>query len=151
MRLIAQSMASVALRLSEPEEIARDSVVTVGQAIRREVAAMGDGVERALARAAELEALVANEVSALERAYNDNESPHPRPASNPRASARHPGRQAEQVRNAITGVHLRSVARHFLVSEHVASKVNDSAGPHHPGADREGRAHHARARAPAIP
>ena len=34
---------------------------------------MGDGVERALARAAELEALVHNEVSALERAYNDNE------------------------------------------------------------------------------
>src|SRR5215208_6845154 len=62
MRLIAQSMASVALKLSEPEEVARDSVVTVGQAIRREVAAMGDGVERALARAAELEALVANEV-----------------------------------------------------------------------------------------
>src|SRR5437870_1891420 len=31
MRLIAQSMASVALRLSEPEGIARDSVVTVGQ------------------------------------------------------------------------------------------------------------------------
>ena len=47
--------------------------MTVGQAIRREVAAMGDGVERALARAAELEALVHNEVSALERAYNDNE------------------------------------------------------------------------------
>ena len=34
---------------------------------------MGDGVERALARAAELEALVHNEVAALERAYNDNE------------------------------------------------------------------------------
>ncbi len=73
MRIIAQSMASVAMRLAEPEEIAHDSIVTVGQAIRREVAAMGDGVERALARAAELEALVANEVSALERAYNDNE------------------------------------------------------------------------------
>jgi len=73
LRMIAQSMAQVAIRFSEPEGAASDSMVTVGQAIRREVAAMGDGVERALARAAELEALVHNEVAALERAYNDNE------------------------------------------------------------------------------
>jgi hypothetical protein len=65
LRLITQSMAEVAMRLAEPEPVARESLVTVGQAIRREVAAMGDGVERALARAAELETLVANEVSAL--------------------------------------------------------------------------------------
>jgi hypothetical protein len=73
LRLIAQSMAGVAMRLAEPEEIARESIVTVGQAIRREVAAMGDGVERAIARAGELESLVANEVAAMERAYHDNE------------------------------------------------------------------------------
>src|SRR5271166_628257 len=73
LRLITQSMAQVAMRLAEPETVARESIVTVGQAIRREVAAMGDGIERALARAAELETLVANEVSALEHAYNDNE------------------------------------------------------------------------------
>ena len=48
MRLVAQSMAEVAMRLGEPEAAARESLVTVGQAIRREVAAMGDGVERAL-------------------------------------------------------------------------------------------------------
>src|SRR5262249_46141000 len=71
MRLVVESMAEVAMRLALPETVARESIVTVGQAIRREVAAMGDGVERALARAAELEALVHNEVSALERAYND--------------------------------------------------------------------------------
>src|SRR3984957_1957234 len=50
MRMIAQSMAQVAIRFSEPEGAASDSMVTVGQAIRREVAAMGDGVERAIAR-----------------------------------------------------------------------------------------------------
>src|SRR5580704_9150727 len=61
LRLITQSMAQVAMRLAEPESVARDSIVTVGQAIRREVAAMGDGVERALARAGELETLVQNE------------------------------------------------------------------------------------------
>jgi hypothetical protein len=72
MRMIAQAMAQVAIRFSEPEGSASDSMVTVGQAIRREVAAMGDGIERAIARAGELETLVANEVAALERAYSDN-------------------------------------------------------------------------------
>src|SRR5882757_2545678 len=71
LRMIAQAMAQVAIRFSEPEGATSDSMVTVGQAIRREVAAMGDGVERAIARAGELETLVANEVAALERAYSD--------------------------------------------------------------------------------
>ena len=94
LRLITQSMAEVAMRLAEPETVARELIVTVGQAIRREVAAMGDGIERALARAAELETLVANEVSALEHAYNDNEvrirgaAAGPRQASATRWSAR---------------------------------------------------------------
>ncbi|WP_348240419.1 hypothetical protein, partial [Salmonella enterica] len=49
------------------------SVVNLSQAVRREVAAMGDGLERALARAGELETLVRTEISTLERAYGDNE------------------------------------------------------------------------------
>src|SRR6476469_7845348 len=53
LRRVAESMAQVAIRLAQPETAARDAVVNVGHAIRREVAAMGDGVERALARAAE--------------------------------------------------------------------------------------------------
>ena len=73
LQMIAQSMAQIAIRFSEPEHAAADSMVTVGQAIRREVAAMGDGIERAIARTGELETLVSNEVSALERAYSDNE------------------------------------------------------------------------------
>jgi hypothetical protein len=35
--MIAQSMAQVAIRFSEPEGAASDSMVTVGQAIRREL------------------------------------------------------------------------------------------------------------------
>src|SRR6266849_11027234 len=73
LRIVSSSMAEATLRFAEPEIVARDAIVTIGQAIRREVAAMGDGVERALARATELETLVNNEVAALERAYNDNE------------------------------------------------------------------------------
>jgi hypothetical protein len=73
MRLVSRTMTEVALRLAEPENIAKESVVTVSQAIRREVAAMGDGIERALARASEVEVLGHNEVASLERSYTDNE------------------------------------------------------------------------------
>ena len=106
LRLIAQSMAQVAMRLAEPESVARESIVTVGQAIRREVAAMGDGVERALARASELEAMVRNEVAALERTYSDNEV-RIRGLLQDLANQRDTlVGQAEQVRSAINNVHI---------------------------------------------
>ncbi len=73
LRLSAGSITQVALRLAEPETVAGEQVATLSQAIRREIASMGDGIERALARAAELETLVRSEVSTLERAYSDNE------------------------------------------------------------------------------
>lgn len=127
MRSVAQSMAEVAMRLGEPEAVARESIVTVGQAIRREVAAMGDGVERALARAAELETLVHNEVSALERAYNDNEV-------RIRGLLEDLNRQhdnlitsAEQVRDAIKGVHLDLSQDISTVGDMVAAQVNKAA------------------------
>ena len=127
MQLVAQSMAEVAMRLAEPESTARESIVSVGQAIRREVAAMGDGIERALARAAELETLVANEVSALEHAYNDNEV-------RIRALLQDLGGQrdtlvgqAEQVRDAINSVHLDLSNDISQISELVAEQVNEAA------------------------
>jgi hypothetical protein len=127
LRVIAQSMAQVAIRLAEPETIARESIVTVGQAIRREVAAMGDGVERALARAAELEALVANEVAALERAYNDNEV-RIRGLLQDLASQRETlVGQAEQVRAAITSVHLDLTHDITTVSERVSDQISEAA------------------------
>ena len=127
LRLIAQAMAEVAMRLAEPETVARESIVTVGQAIRREVAAMGDGVERALARAAELETLVANEVSSLEHAYNDNEV-------RIRALLQDLGSQrdtlvgqSEQIRDAINGVHLDLSQDISQISQLVAEQVNEAA------------------------
>ncbi|OZA79958.1 MAG: hypothetical protein B7X76_08820, partial [Azorhizobium sp. 39-67-5] len=73
LQLIGKSMTEVALRLAQPESLGTDAVVTVGQAVRREVAAMGEGLDRAIARAAELETVVRSEVAILERAYEDNE------------------------------------------------------------------------------
>ena len=54
-RHTARSLSEVAIRLAEPETVALEQVVTLSGAIRREVASMGDGIERALARAGELE------------------------------------------------------------------------------------------------
>ncbi len=73
MRLTARSMVEIAMRLSAPETIASEQMVTLSQAIRREIVSMGDGIERALARAGELETLVRSEVSNLERSYSENE------------------------------------------------------------------------------
>src|SRR5690606_18327918 len=73
LRLAAASMTQAAIRLHEPESSAAHKVATVGQAVRREVNAIGDGLERARARASELEVMVHNEVNALERSYSENE------------------------------------------------------------------------------
>ncbi|HEY0441126.1 MAG TPA: hypothetical protein VGD36_13710, partial [Xanthobacteraceae bacterium] len=126
LRGISRSMTEVAIRLAEPETIASESIVSVGQAIRREVAAMGDGVERALARAAELETLVHNEVAALERAYNDNEL-RIRGLIEDLASQRESliG-QADQIRSAITSVHMGMTQDITSVSEMVSSSVNEA-------------------------
>jgi hypothetical protein len=127
LRLITQSMAQVAMRLAEPESVARDSIVTVGQAIRREVAAMGDGVERALARASELEALVQNEVAALERTYSDNEV-RIRGLLQDLASQRDTlVGQAEQVRSALNNVQVDLTQDLSTISDLVGEQVNEAA------------------------
>src|SRR6202167_3411517 len=127
LRLIAQSMARVAMRLAEPESVARDSIVTVGQAIRREVAAMGDGVERALARASELEALVQNEVAALARTYGDNEV-RIRSLIQDLANQRdNLVSQAEQVRSAINNVHIDLTQDLSTISDLVGQQVHEAA------------------------
>ncbi len=74
LKLMASAMSEVAIRLAEPDRAAEQSVASVGQTVRRQIAAMNDAIGRALGRAGELEALVHNEVSALERSYAENES-----------------------------------------------------------------------------
>jgi len=127
LRLIAQSMARVAMRLAEPESVARDSIVTVGQAIRREVAAMGDGVERALARASELEALVQNEVAALERAYSDNEVRILGLLQDLGSQRDILVGQAEQVRAALNNVQIDLTQDLSTISDLVGQQVDEAA------------------------
>ena len=73
LRTIGSSIERVLEHLVEPENAAAESVATLGQAVRREMSAVGNAVERAIARGSELEVTVQAEVSALERSYDDNE------------------------------------------------------------------------------
>ncbi|MEQ8825772.1 MAG: hypothetical protein RIC14_15510 [Filomicrobium sp.] len=73
LRLRSSTMAEVAIRLAEPDRMAEQSTASLGQAVRRQVSFMNDAVSRAIGRAGELEALVHNEVSILERSYDENE------------------------------------------------------------------------------
>jgi hypothetical protein len=73
LKLRSTAMTEVAVRLAEPDRMAEQSIASLGQAVRRQVSFMNDAVARALGRAGELEALVHNEVTALEKSYEDNE------------------------------------------------------------------------------
>ncbi|MCT8998487.1 hypothetical protein NYR58_08785, partial [Chelativorans intermedius] len=105
MRLAAQQMADVAARLLEPENLAQERVMKVGQAVRREVQAMGDGIERTLARAVELETLVHTEVNELERAYSENEARIRLLVDSLGSEREGIVSHAERVRASITGAH----------------------------------------------
>ena len=73
LRLSARAIAEVTTRLAEPEALAADNIETLAQSIRHQVRAMGEGVEAALTRAAELEKLVRNEVAAVESSFAEND------------------------------------------------------------------------------
>lgn len=71
---ISLSLAYTALHLTQPEDMASESIATIGQAVRREVAAMGDGIDRAISRATLLESKFRNEVGNIQGFYKNNES-----------------------------------------------------------------------------
>ncbi|NDA47608.1 MAG: hypothetical protein EBY21_10120, partial [Alphaproteobacteria bacterium] len=129
MRLTARLMTEVALRLAEPESLATESVVSLSQAIRREIASMGDGIERALARASELETIVRAEVSNLERAYSENER-RIRTLLEGLSSEREAiTNNAERVKQAISGAHENLSHELEAAGKSLADRVGD-AGAH---------------------
>mgnify|MGYP000719341637 CR=1 FL=1 len=126
LRLTAQSMTEVAIRLAEPETIATEQVLTLSQAIRREVASMGDGIERALGRASELETIVRAEVASLERSYSENER-RIRGLIDTLASEREAiVVNAEKVRNAMSGAHENLSKDLAATSLHLTSTVQEA-------------------------
>jgi hypothetical protein len=126
MKVVAQSMTRVVIRLAEPEVAATDAVVGLSQAIRREVAAMGDGIERAVARASELETIVHAEIATLEHAYNQNEirlrTLIDELAGQREAIVTH----ADRVRTALAGAHDGLASELEAAADKIAGSVNDA-------------------------
>jgi hypothetical protein len=120
LRYAARSMAEVALRLAEPENAASDRIMSVGQAVRRQVTAMNEGIERTIARASELESLVHSEVNALERSYTDNEMRVRNLVQELGSEREAIVGHAERVRSSISGAH------ELLKEELVAASLNIS-------------------------
>ncbi len=144
MRLTTRAMAEIAARLAEPETIATEQVVILSHAIRREVASMGDGIERALARAGELENLVRNEVASLERSYTDNER-RMRSMIDELVNEREAVvTNADRMRGAISGAH-ETLARDLDARDRAAVVERHRRGPPcHRHARPQGPRHHRR-------
>ncbi len=122
MHFVASAMAEITSRFAEPEGIASDAFVSVGQQIRREVAALGDGMERAVARAAELETVVRAEVATLERAYDENESRVRALVENLQSERDSIVTHAQRLQESIVNVHQA----YNIDVEGVSEKVNNS-------------------------
>ena len=128
LRNAATAVTQAAIRLAEPETTASEKVASVGQAVRREVNALGDGLERALSRAGELEVMIHNEVTALERTYSDNES-RMRALIQELASQREAViTNTERVREAITESHTGLVFDLDMICQRIAGTIVESGG-----------------------
>ena len=128
LRNAATAVTHAAIRLAEPETTASEKVASVGQAVRREVNALGDGLERALSRAGELEVMIHNEVTALERTYSDNES-RMRALIQELSSQRDSVlAQTDKVREAITESHTGLVFDLDMISQRIAGTIIESGG-----------------------
>ncbi|MCA0407127.1 MAG: hypothetical protein LCH39_13375, partial [Proteobacteria bacterium] len=127
----AQVMAEVAARLAEPEVAGSETVFTLGQAVRREVTSIGDGIERAVARAGELEGLVHGEVSALERSYADNEYKMRQLVTELAAEREAIMATAERIRLTIDAAHQGFSADIEKVSQSITAAVDDAGGRVH--------------------
>jgi hypothetical protein len=69
----AEGLVAVMKSLSQPDVRLPEQVASLGASIRREIAGISDGVERAIGRAIELELQVRAEILHLETAYRDGE------------------------------------------------------------------------------
>ncbi len=125
LRIAAASMTRAAVRLAEPETTAADKIATVGQAVRREVTALADGLERALSRAGELEVMIHNEVTVLDKTYSENES-RMRGLIQELASQRDSViTNSERVREAISESHSGLVFDLDMIAQRIAGTIQE--------------------------
>ena len=124
MKQVARAVGEVAVRLAQPENFSTDAVLSVSQAVRREIAAVGDGVERALARAGELETLCAAKSRPSNEPIRITRSASARSSTNSSRSVSRSSRNAERVRSAITGSHQHMTQDLDEAAERVVSAIN---------------------------
>ena len=98
LKLMSSAMTEVAVRLAEPDRAAEQSAASLGQAVRRQVSFMNEAISRALGRAGELEALVHNEVAALEQVLRRERAQDQRPDPGAGRRAPRPGEHHRQGR-----------------------------------------------------
>ncbi len=128
LRMAAASMTRAAIRLAEPETTAADKIATVGQAVRREVTTLADGLERALSRAGELEVMIHNEVTVLDKTYSENES-RMRGLIQELASQRDSViTNSERVREAISESHSGLVFDLDMIAQRIAGTIEERGG-----------------------
>ncbi len=101
LRLVTESMASLALRLAEPHAAAQQAINQVSDTLRREVNAMTLAVDHALMRAGDLETRVNGQVAALERAHRDAETYARELSEHLTEQHEHISEQSAQVRGAV--------------------------------------------------
>ncbi len=128
LRIAANSMTRAAISLAEPETTAADKIATVGQAVRREVSTLADGLERALSRAGELEVMIHNEVTVLDKTYSENES-RMRGLIQELASQRDSViTNSERVREAISESHSGLVFDLDMIAQRIAGTIEERGG-----------------------
>ena len=126
LRSAARSMTEVAMRLADPESAASDRIATVGQAVRREVSAMNEGIERTIARASELETLVHSEVDALDRSYSENEMRMRNLVEGLGSERDAIVGHAERVRASISGAHQQLKDQLERASDDISRRIETS-------------------------
>lgn len=89
LRQVSESLMHTAMRLVRPQDLAADSLASVALAVREEMNGLIHGVENAMNRAGELEAMVHREMSAIENVFGGNE---------------------ERIRNLIAGLENQRIA-----------------------------------------
>ncbi|KAB7739026.1 hypothetical protein F2P47_14610 [Parvibaculum sedimenti] len=67
MKLMAEALARTAIRMTDPADPASEEIITISQAVRRELDAMKEGLAQALAETVRLNALVAEELDAIDK------------------------------------------------------------------------------------
>ena len=73
LRVMSNALLKTSLKLTQPDKLSHNAIMSLGKSIENEVSSMSTGIENTIKRAQDLEKIVSSEVSMIENAYNENE------------------------------------------------------------------------------